>query len=372
MADADETERRAFMRLCATGRPVRRIWTVELRPQPGGPVMVCPHCPPVTGPLHPETATRPAVLAHLADHARRDALPVHLRTCQCQEHGCLWHPRHRGCSGPIALVLTRESGGRLWRLADACTACARATAHSAIVPESTCVTPAELSPPPGRSRRKRQVRGPQVEVRVREMLSYLAVALPTEVGAAARLLALQCALRATASGRLRMPAGLLRGMRMDQRSSPWQELEQSGWLTRVSRSSSWARRCGVAAQLLDAGVLPQAPGRRDRAQAADRALRLTSCPALRSLSASEQLTGLALATYLSPGSLNGVIEADRLERVCAAAPGALTAALDCLVAARVADWWSYDQGSDDITWSLGPALATRYKSMIAGHGSPTG
>jgi hypothetical protein len=97
-----------------------------------------------------------------------------------------------------------------------------------------------------------------------------------------------------------------------------------------------------------------------------------SCPALRSLSASDQLTGLALATHLSPGRLHGVIEADRLGRVCAAAPGALTATLDRLVAARVADWWSYDPGSEDITWALGPALATRYKSMIAGHGSPTG
>ncbi|MFG3117460.1 hypothetical protein ACGF4C_24040 [Streptomyces sp. NPDC048197] len=204
------------------------------------------------------------------------------------------------------------------------------------------------------------------------MLSYLAAALPAEVGAAARLLALQCALRATASGRLRMPAGLLRGMRMGQCSSPWQELEQSGWLTRLSTNSPRARQCGVAVQVLDAAVLAQAPGRRNRAHAADRALRLTSCPALRSLPASNQLTGLALATHLSPGPLNGIIEADRLARVCAAAPGALTATLDCLVAARVADWWSYDQGSDDITWALGPALATQYASMVAGHGPSSG
>lgn len=150
------------------------------------------------------------------------------------------------------------------------------------------------------------------------MLSYLAAALPSEVGAAARLLALQCALRATVSGRLWMPAGLLRGLRMNRHSSLWQEPEQSGWLTRLATNPPWAKQRGFAVQLLDAAVLTQAPGRRDRAHAADAALRLTSCPALRSLSASEQLAGLALATYLSPGHVHGIIEADRLGRVCAA------------------------------------------------------
>ncbi|MCX4869811.1 ATP-binding protein [Streptomyces sp. NBC_00257] len=77
-----------------------------------------------------------------------------------------------------------------------------------------------------------------------------------------------------------------------------------------------------------------------------------------------------LATYLSPGHVHGIIEADRLGRVCAAdTPGALTATLDRLVAARVADGWSYDPGSDDITWVLGPALARRYQSMTAGNDS---
>ena len=122
-------------------------------------------------------AVGPTVVAHLAGHARRDALPVYLRTCRCHEHGCQWHPRHRGCSGPIALVLTRESGGRLWRLADACSACARAIAHSAIVPETTGARPAKLSLPQSRERKGQEVRGPQAEVRVREMLSYLAAAL---------------------------------------------------------------------------------------------------------------------------------------------------------------------------------------------------
>lgn len=178
LLDADETERLAVMRLCATGRTVRRTWTVELRPQRGGPLMACPHCSEASRPLPlGTTSVRPTVVAHLAAHARSDALPVHLRTCQCHERGCHWHPRHRGCSGPILLVLTCERGGRLWRLTDACTACAHATAHSAIVPEAAFT--ASALPPPPRRRRKRG-NGPGTAVRIREMLSYLAAALPAE------------------------------------------------------------------------------------------------------------------------------------------------------------------------------------------------
>ncbi|MFD0621508.1 ATP-binding protein [Streptomyces sanglieri] len=194
-----------------------------------------------------------------------------------------------------------ESPQPSWPRPGRCSACAQATAHSAIVPEPTTRATAP-HPDALPERRKQRERGPGAAVRIQEMLSYLAAALPSEVGAAARLLALQCALRATVSGRLWMPAGLLRGLRMNRHSSLWQELEQSGWLTRLATNPPWAKQRGFAVQLLDAAVLTQAPGRRDRAHAADAALRLTSCPALRSLSASEQLAGLALATYLSPAT----------------------------------------------------------------------
>ncbi|WP_414166363.1 hypothetical protein ACMATS_00160 [Streptoverticillium reticulum] len=66
---------------------------------------------------------------------RSEALAPHWRTCQCGEHGCQWHYRHRGCEGPIRLLLTRDRGGRLWRLADTCRACATVTEHAAEVPE---------------------------------------------------------------------------------------------------------------------------------------------------------------------------------------------------------------------------------------------
>ena len=116
---------------------VHRTWTIEIRPHTSATATVCNRC----GPLPPPTVgagTRRAALVHLAWHLRIDALAAHLRTCQCGEHGCRWHVRHRGCNGPVVLVLTRCDGGRLWRLADTCRACAIAIDRGAVVlePES--------------------------------------------------------------------------------------------------------------------------------------------------------------------------------------------------------------------------------------------
>ncbi|MGW7521135.1 hypothetical protein ACWGJ2_36695 [Streptomyces sp. NPDC054796] len=76
---------------------------------------------------------RRTALTHLADHARRNPLPQHLRTCRCPDNNCAWHPRHRGCDGPILLTLTRHHCS--WRLADLCHACAAHTPHTAPVNE---------------------------------------------------------------------------------------------------------------------------------------------------------------------------------------------------------------------------------------------
>ncbi|WP_329182807.1 hypothetical protein [Actinacidiphila glaucinigra] len=118
----------------ALPRPVRRTWTLEFRPSLGETDLICLHCgriPASTGAV----ATQAAVVRHLAQHARSEPLPGHLRTCRCGEHGCKWHQRHRGCDGPIALLLTRSACGRIWRLTDACHACAAATRHAAAVRE---------------------------------------------------------------------------------------------------------------------------------------------------------------------------------------------------------------------------------------------
>lgn len=121
------------MRSGTTRPPAQRIWTVEVRPCPGGAVVACPHCGLI--PVSATTTARKAVVAHLAQHARAEALAQHWRICQCGEHGCRWHPRHRGCDGSVRLLLTREHAGRAWRLADTCRACATATEHAAEVEE---------------------------------------------------------------------------------------------------------------------------------------------------------------------------------------------------------------------------------------------
>ncbi|MFD4791715.1 helix-turn-helix domain-containing protein [Streptomyces sp. NPDC058459] len=94
----------------------------------------------------------PQPLLDFIDHARGDALPAHLRTCHCRTQGCPWHPRHRGCAGPVRLALTRDRGGRVWRLADACGACAAATGDTAVVPKSCSQPSRRPLPRPRRTR----------------------------------------------------------------------------------------------------------------------------------------------------------------------------------------------------------------------------
>lgn len=114
-------------------RPLR-AWTVTIHPRPGAPALTCTACGPL--PRHGSSAARGVVLAHLARHTRAAPLPSHLCTCQCSQHGCRWHPRHRGCDGPILLLLTRSATGRTWRLADVCRACAAVTSHAAPIPDT--------------------------------------------------------------------------------------------------------------------------------------------------------------------------------------------------------------------------------------------
>ncbi|HET6359297.1 hypothetical protein [Streptomyces sp.] len=340
------------MRLCTTRPPVPRTWTVELRPHHGGPVLYCPRCSP-SGHALQATSARPAVLAHLARHARSDAVPAHLRTCQCHERGCRWHPRHRGCAGPILLVLTREHGGRIWRLADVCATCAAATPHAAAVPDTTLTAPSARHLPvdasgSSRGKRIRLPRGPSEQVRVQDMLSYLASVLPASTSPEARLLALQCALRADIHGQVRLPAGLLRGMRLEHAKAAWRELERHRWLRLLDQVAPCPGRTAVAAQLID--PLTPSPGRPDRLQGADWVLRITSRPPLRHLAAGVRLAALALEAHHSPRHARTGVEADRLSRACGIGPVGLGPLLDQLLAAGTITQWSCDPQTDDVHW----------------------
>lgn len=339
------------MRLARAHTAVQRIWTVELRPQAGGLLLACPHprCAAAT-PLSASSA-RSAALTHLARHARTDVLPSHLRTCQCQARGCAWHRRHRGCAGPVLLALTRDRSGRTWRLADTCSACAAAMSHTAVVPDTLlrpgrrCPTSRTPVAPP------RPLHGPGERMRVREMLTYLAAALPRFTSPAARLLALQCALRADAGAYVRLPGGLLRGMRLCGRGELWEELEHAGWLR--CRTGGHPH---VEAQLLDAAVLAQRAGRRMRARAAQWAL----SPAPMALPAgwppSVRLTSLAVASCTS--GEGGSTDMEVLARLCGHSPHQTEELLDRLVTTHMLTSWQYYRETDEVSWHVpSPAKA---------------
>ncbi|QLJ02867.1 hypothetical protein HZZ00_18855 [Streptomyces sp. NEAU-sy36] len=326
------------------GAAVRRVWTVELRPRPGGPALVCVRCTNRT--VSPGAASaRSAALAHLACHARTEALPAHLRTCQCRSLGCLWHRRHRGCAGPVLLALTRDDGGRVWRLADTCAACAAATGNTSVVPGTLPGAPPPPSSPPAAVHHAHR---PALDegMRVREMLTYLATALPRCTSPAGRLLALQCGLRADTRGLVRLPAGFLRGMRLRGRAEVWEELAHGRWLLPPD-----LRSVPVTVQLLDAAIGDQVPGRSARRRAAHWALRPGVLAFSGATPPAVRLVALVLAAHLSPRAVH-TVEMDVLARLCGHSPHQTAELLDRLVASRVLASWRHHPDTDEVTWNL--------------------
>lgn len=330
------------MRLAGTQTAVRRVWTVELRPRAGGPWLFCIQCqahtPPVDGP-----SARSAALTHLASHARTEALPAHLRTCQCHALGCSWHSRSRGCGGPVLLALTRQAGGRSWRLADTCAACAAATGGTAVVPD-TLLGARRPKPAGGIVRRARPGLSPgsDEQARVREMLTYLSAALPQFTSPAARLLALQCALRADTLGHVTVTDGLLRTMRLRGRRELWLELAQAGWLETVR-----SRPGPVTVQVLDTTVLDQAPGRSMRRRAAHWALHPTPLALSAAAPAALRLTALALASH--PFNTEDL---DAVSRLCGHSPQQTVELLDRLVSAHTLVSWRHRQDTGEVLWQF--------------------
>ncbi|WP_109031392.1 hypothetical protein [Streptomyces rubrogriseus] len=337
------------MRLAGTQTAVRRVWTVELRPRAGELRLFCIQCQAHTSPVDGSSA-RSAALAHLASHARAEALPGHLRTCQCHALGCSWHSRTRGCGGPVLLALTRQAGGRSWRLADACAACAAATGGTAVVPD-TLLGARRPKPAGGILRRARRglSSGHDELARVREMLTYLSAALPQFTSPAARLLALQCALRADTLGRVTVADGLLRSMRLRGRRELWLELAQAGWLETVG-----PRPGSVAVRLLDATVLDQAPGRGARRRAAHWALHPAPVVLPAAAPAALRLTALALASH--PFSTEDL---DAVSRLCGHSPQQTVELLDRLVSARTLVSWHQCPETGDVLWQFPQRLSQR-------------
>ncbi|WP_405606299.1 hypothetical protein [Streptomyces sp. NBC_00076] len=241
----------------------------------------------------------------------------------------------------MLLALTCDRSGRVWRLADACAACAAATTNTAVVPDTLLASARARQAGPA----ARPSHGPGERLRVREMLTYLGVALPCYSSPAARLLALQCALRATGRGRVRLPSGLLRSMRLHGRAELWSELEHAEWLR-----CSLPLRPHVEARLLDADMQTQTSGRGARARAAHWALRPVPLVAPRGMSPAVQLTALVLAAHTSDGV--GSAELDVLARLGGQSPQQVEDLLDQLVRCRLLAAWQHLREHDEISWRL--------------------
>ncbi|WP_413755048.1 hypothetical protein [Streptomyces sp. MMBL 11-3] len=177
------------------------------------------------------------------------------------------------------------------------------------------------------------------------MLTYLAAALPQFTSPGARLLALQCALRSDTHGHVRLPGGLLRGMRLHGRTELWEELEHTRWLRRTAGKDPCTQ-----AQLLDEAVLFQQPGSHARARAAHWALRPSPLASLGGRSAALQLTALTLASYTS--GVAGSTDMEVLARLCGHSPHQTAELLDRLTASRALAAWHHDRETDAVFWRL--------------------
>jgi hypothetical protein len=179
------------------------------------------------------------------------------------------------------------------------------------------------------------------------MLTYLSAALPQFTSPAARLLALQCALRADTAGYVRLPGGLLRGMRLHGRAELWGELEHADWLRRAA-----GRHPHVDVQLLDAVLLSQQPGSRARARAAQWALRAAPLAVPAGLPPAVRLTALALASHTSDDACS--TDLDVLARLCGHSPQQTAELLDRLVTSHALTAWRHNRETDEVFWWLPP------------------
>ncbi|MFJ5212304.1 hypothetical protein [Streptomyces nigra] len=233
----------------------------------------------------------------------------------------------------------------MWRLADACSACAAATAQAAVVPD-TLLAPRPL--PPTTTRRRRNPKGPGERVRVREILSYLAAALPPDTSAAARLLALQCALRINTQMRVRLSKGVLRSLRFNTVQDLCRELEHARWLRMAPQGAANE----IAAELLDTTLLGQAPARPDRMRAADWALRVSSVSRAGAIGPLPQIAGTYLTAHADPHAGSGLSEVDQMARACGVPPTELPTLLDQLAATGLLRSWQPCPDSGDLHWTL--------------------
>ncbi|MFF4088861.1 hypothetical protein ACFYY9_18505 [Streptomyces nigra] len=178
------------------------------------------------------------------------------------------------------------------------------------------------------------------------MLSYLAVALPEGTSAAARLLALQCALRMNTHMRIRLSKGVMRSLRLDAAPGPWAELEHARWL----RTAPGQAADEIDAELLDVTLLGQAPAGPDRRRAADWALRASSSSAARDIGPLSRLANVYLTVHTDPESGIGLGDIEQMGRACGTQLAELASTLEQLVRTGLLESWQACPDSGDLQW----------------------
>jgi hypothetical protein len=316
-------------------QPPRRSWSVEARSRQ----VRCSnsHCP---GPVLTAGGVRAAALTHLAWHARTEPLPDHLRTCECRAHGCTWHPRRRGCEGPVVLALFHRGPDRTWNLADVCHGCLKAIPQAARVPE----TPADPTPLPSPLPRRLPAKEPRLE-RVTATLSYLAAALP-DTRADARLLALVCVMQADTRGRVVLPGGLRRGLRLRGSGEDIAALVRARW---INPPAGWdnAQQPSIGGPLTvvirDFAALGSPLCLSSRARAAVRSWcwRTLTHPCIRHAPADIRLAALAIAALADRRTDLITLDTATLEHICAPAAEA-----ERLVVALIHTGWIRSWNND--------------------------
>lgn len=265
----------------------RRAWQVTIGPDARRLACTAPNCPAATGVDIVGRSAQQAALGHLAAHAQHEPLDEHLRTCRCHAHGCTWHPRHRGCTGPIQLTVFRQRRGRAWHLADTCTGCAHLIPYAAAVPDPSPATGPRRCARPSARDQDEPAAASAVHTVVPALLRYLAAALGPRVPAGAEILALYCLLRADTRGTAHLPAGLLRALRLDHhRDQLVASLTAGRWLAAQDQPPGTPpqRHPGVlTVQIADPAAVGALVGlsRRQRRSLSDATMRLLAQPHLR-------------------------------------------------------------------------------------------
>lgn len=133
--------------------PLGRRWTVRLdpygRPAAGVSLIHCvgEACVPDTARYRDPVLARAKARQHVLEHIGRIQGLREGAVCRCRHEECAWHPHaDTTCTRQIVLVLIADQVGRVWNLAEVCSACATAVPRAQLVRGQVPAIPAGQPP----------------------------------------------------------------------------------------------------------------------------------------------------------------------------------------------------------------------------------